>query len=693
MMSAFILLPVYSALSLGKFEFSDPDYSIRNSFNLLEITRKLFLNSYDTVRMDGQPFLFSGTLALLTVPAYFFCDRIRRARRYGGVILLLAMTLSMYITPIDMFWHGMQVPNWLPYRYSFVICFLFLKFGAEAFENIKKIPYKVIGGSAAAFCVLLIYWEQTDTFMADLGGGRDVFDWFKVILPAMGALIFFAGFLMLARNRLNKTGIFAGVLIVFVSLEMLFNTHMSILKQNEDIIYSTRDSYNDSMIPTREVTNRINREDKSFFRMEKTYIRSANDPMALRMKGVTHSSSMLNERAIAILKSLGYSSRSHASRYSGNTPLTDDLFGFKYRLSCVDDNHGNIYSANDITVTENHDVLPIAYLVYPKLLDFAFEGEKGKDGGRNSDDDVFYNQNQMLSYMLGEDGNEYFKQMEWTDRRPQNLIFEQLGDGYSGYSRGGEPVDAHIEYDFIAEEDGDVFMYFPTVYERKSNLWLRRYADGEPLDAKFIGQVYETDHHHIQPLGHFKKGENFMMTLSLPEETEKIFFREEWVMRLDADLLEADIARLHAINEHTEFRAVTNRHLRINTNYTHDMLLFTSIPAEPGWKATVNGKRVDIKEVAGGLMAVHVPAGNGVVDLKFFPYRMPLGIALSLAGLFGMFVLGVVLTKWKTSVSEKSESASEKVVTDINNTDDYDGFDSDYVNLDTGDEDFNFDEM
>ena len=702
LISAFMLLPVYSALSLGKLEFAESlavqaakeEYTIENNFTLLEITRKLFPLSYDTVRMDGQPFLFSGTLALLTVPAYFFCDRIRRARRIGGIALLGILTISMYIVPLDMFWHGMQVPNWLPYRYSFMLCFLFIKFGAEAFENIKRIPHRVFGISAAAFAALLIYWEQADTFMSDLGSnGRDVFDWLKTIIPAMVVLFVVAAFVLLMKNRLNKVNLCSVALIFLVCLEMGGNAFISVHKQNEDIVYSSRKSFNSVMVPTRQVTNEINKKDKSLFRMEKTYIRSANDPMALRMNGVTHSSSMLNEQAIAILKSLGYSARSHASRYSGNTPLTDDLLGFKYILSCPDDNTGNINSKDDITYTVNDDVLPLAYLVYPKLLEFKFEGEKGKDGGKDINDDVFRNQSEMLSYMLNETGNEYFKQLEWTDRRPQNVTFEQMGDGYQGYTKAGEPIDSHIEYDFIAEQDGHVYFYFPTIYERKCNLWLKR-GEEEP---KFLGQVYETDHHHIQYIGHFVKGEKYMVTLSLTGD--KMFFREEWIVRLDEDLLRADVARLHEINKRTEFRAMSNRHLRINTDYDKSMLLFTSIPNEPGWVARVNGQKVDIEDVGGGwetkwidgeevqvhtpgLMAVVVPAGSAVVDLKFFPNRMPLGLILTFVGI-AVLVVMILIERFMIRVIGIDTAVVAK--------DDYDGFDSDYINIDNEFEDFDFD--
>ena len=49
------------------------------------------------------------------------------------------MVVSMYFKPIDMMWHGGQSPNWLPYRYSFLISFVLLTMAAMAFTKLKSV--------------------------------------------------------------------------------------------------------------------------------------------------------------------------------------------------------------------------------------------------------------------------------------------------------------------------------------------------------------------------------------------------------------------------------------------------------------------------------------------------------------------------------------------------------------------------
>jgi uncharacterized membrane protein YfhO len=689
MLSAFILLPVYASLSLGKFDFSVPDYSMQASFEMFDMTRKLFLNSYDTVRMEGLPFIFVGTLALLLIPAYFACSRIRRTRRIGGIILMLALIYSMVITPIDMLWHGGQMPNWLPYRYSFILGFLILVFSAETLQHIRKVSRYTVGASAIIFGALLVYWQIADTFHPDLGAeGRDLFPFRDTVIPALVMLAIFTLIVILAKKKLPKYNVISMILLAIVCIEMTFNAVEGLKGQDVDITYSDRDSWN-SMVFTREVTDRLNAEMTArgeFYRMEKNFMRSANDPMALRMRGVTHSSSMLNANALHVMNGFGYAARSHSARYWGATPLTDDLFAFRYVLSSnasySQRHHSSIKSSDNIDVYVNENVLPMAYLVNPRVRDF-----------RLVDADVFGNQTRLLTDMLGDlQESPVFVRMTWVDKRPENLAHKMIGD-YHAYERTAERTNAHIQYDFVADADGDVFMYFPTNFERRLNLWLqRRDPRGREFDppVQFLGQMYETDHHHIQHLGYFREGEAFMLTVSLQPEGTVMYFRDQIFMRLDSGRLDTDIERIHQMNENTNFTAINDRHLQITTNHSEEMFLFTSIPNEPGWRAYVNGRRVPIEGVVNwtadepvptgrlegvreffrqmfnigekddkgrrvptviemqsvehsGFIGFLVPAGENVIELRFFPNHMPFGIALTFAGIAG-FVLLIVVT-------------------------------------------------
>lgn len=140
-----MLLPVYNALKLGKFEFTDPDYSFRfQSFplskkllenaqdspllvflcDLLDMFPQLLPAQYDSVNVQGKPEIYCGLLTLVLLPLFYLNKKVNRKKKIGYSLLIAVMVMCMLITPIDMMWHGGQVPNWaaVPLCIPAVLC-------------------------------------------------------------------------------------------------------------------------------------------------------------------------------------------------------------------------------------------------------------------------------------------------------------------------------------------------------------------------------------------------------------------------------------------------------------------------------------------------------------------------------------------------------------------------------------------
>ena len=107
---------MYNALGLGKFEFSDPDFSFKFQFDLIGLVRQLMVNQYDSVNVQGSPEIYCGILTVVLAPLFFMNKKIDKRRKFGYGFLIVVMLLCMCIRPVDMAWHGFQSPNWLPYR-------------------------------------------------------------------------------------------------------------------------------------------------------------------------------------------------------------------------------------------------------------------------------------------------------------------------------------------------------------------------------------------------------------------------------------------------------------------------------------------------------------------------------------------------------------------------------------------------
>ena len=646
MISAFMILPVYSSLSLGKFEFSEPDYSLKANFNLIELAGKMLPDSYDTVRMSGLPFLYCGTLCLLLVPAYFFLNKLPIRERAAGASITAFMFVCMYICPVDMMWHGGQLPNWLPQRYSFMISFLFICFAAKAFNSIEQIRGRTIGVISAAWFMLILYLENLDTFDATLGSeGRDWLDGITVILPALLLLLIATAVLCAYRTKFRKSFSAKIPIIVFICAELIFNTTLQCVKQNIDIVYSSRDSYNNVILPTREVVQEIKENDDGFYRIEKNFFRTVNDPLALNMYGLSHSSSTLNAKPIALLEKLGFTARSHYTRFSGQTPLTSDLFGVKYILSTETNSTADIKSADDITYEVNENCMPVAYLVDEGILDCEL-----KSG------DPFRSQNMLLSAMLGdEDTNIYFKRIYEVDMTSENVKQGTTTDGHHSFKVEHSGKNAQLEYTIRMTENATLYMYLPTKYERQLNVW---------IDKEWAGNYFEGDNYHIKNLGDYKSGDTMDLILTLTKDD--LYFKEAQFAYLDNGLLNRDIERLHEMNSETEVEALSTTHFKITVNSDEDRVLFTTIPSEPGWKITVDGVETEASEALEALIAVPVTAGRHVVEMTFTTAGYPVAWFITIGGIIifaAMIVVYLKVRKVKAAVktAENAENSSKDV--------------------------------
>ena len=292
--ACFVLLPVLYSLQLGKLEFSSPDFSPRPQFKLLELFYTLLPDTYTTVRPEGLPQIYCGILPLLLFALFLLSQKIPLRRRCCGAGLLAALFLSLQITTLDLIWHGMQMPNWLPGRYSFLIPLLLIVFGSETLQtlNPSQLPKLFV---AAVF--LLLLGEQLS--LPFLG--------YETLLLSG---LFCLGWCILLSVKLPKQ--VSALLMTVLLLAELGDSAMQTLKKlDEDVFYSTRSSYVEPQIAVTAALDALSEQDDSFYRLESDFYRCVNDPINFGYAGLSHSSSSLNARPIALFDALGLSADSH----------------------------------------------------------------------------------------------------------------------------------------------------------------------------------------------------------------------------------------------------------------------------------------------------------------------------------------------------------------------------------------------
>lgn len=625
--SCCIVLPVYKSLANGKLGFGTPDYTPKENFNLADCLIKLFPGTYDTIRPEGLPMLYCGTVALIFAAVYFTLRKIPLRERIAGGFLLGVMALSMYIKPVDMFWHGGQVPVWMPFRYSFIISFLMILFGAEAFERISSVRMKTLGTVFAVLLGVLL--------LSDYNAGHERFDTTLVIVIPLIALAVTAA--TAAAFKEHSRGYLARCLFaVLICGELLANTVVTLFKAHKDIYYSTRESYVNEIPPTRGISEQLHELDDGFYRTEKTYHRCVNDTMAARMYGMSHSTSTFNVKVIALLKKLGYGAREHYSRYDGATMLTDDIFGVKYILSknpALLPYTDTVPVENEIGVTvyENTDVLPIAYL--------ADSGLVGAKPGGELPFDVQMN---LASLITGNTENIYGRINNYSFNC-DNINIGSTTDSHTSYKKRNESSDAFIYYTLTAVHDGAVYMYLPTKYERECSLY---------VNDSYVKEYFCKENHSIAYVGTYSEGDSFTVKLKLRDDA--VYVESAAFFYLDGEALEAFNAEVTERNRDTAVTRTGGSSLKIEVNAAEDCALFTSIPYEDGWTAYIDGVERTVRStVDDTLLCLEIPEGRHTVELRFFPAGLKTGLMLTGSGVLMLVIMALAQKLGECSAAEE----------------------------------------
>ena len=646
--AAFMVLPVYNALSLGKMDFAKPsggyNFGWKGQFSPLEFIAQFSVNQYNSVNVEGKPEVYCGVLGLLCVPLFFCNKRIPWRQKVGYGILCFTMFFCMFFKEIDIWWHGGQMPNWLPFRYSFIFSFIVLSMAAMTLRYAGGIN-KIAAGVSALVLSVLMYMAYSQHYLNMKG--KVYLEKFPIMLTIM-LLVVYAGFVVvLGLKNPSKTMKIAvpALLMAVVGCELVYNTKWEFKDIHTEVAYSDGKTYRAYVASHRDVVDQIYDYDKSFYRLEKTYTRTVNDNSGMKIRGMTHSSSVMNSKILKFIEAMGYSASTYYSRYDGNTPLADSVLGIKYVMDKGDDNtnilkdddpqNANVSAAykkvmtataksqteSDITINvyENKNALSIGFMA----------DESIKRIEKYGNDNPFNSQNLLLSTISGntvitdgggfESFHEYYHPLsviQYPELEEKGISNPRLNNArvtdYAGQQNFREPNwdpnnptvhegDPTVDLFLETEAEEPLYLFFKTENQSKVNLWL---ADQWNLDgptcynkdgsnANGLGSYFEGDNYKILYVGTFPAHTQLQLRMTLLTNAD--FTKEKYTIiknfffyHFNSDLFEQDIQKL----KQQEWNLTTygGRTLEGTITAKEKQIMMTTIPAEPGWRIWVDGK-------------------------------------------------------------------------------------------------------
>ncbi len=618
--SAIIILPVYYSLSFGKLEFSDPDYTAEQLFDFADLLTKAFFGSYDTVRPEGMPFLFAGTLALILAPLYFFSDRFPTRRKVGYAAILLILAASFNFSILDIIWHGMQRPNWLNARFAYMFVFLLLVMTAHVVENLRGLDRRTILSSVVFWCAILIILQKLE------------YDFLNDFIVVWGGIFLFAvyGALIPTVVKNASSRILPGILAVVVTMEMLLNALAMVYQFDADVSYSNRNSYRQMIDTYGEAIAALPENDEnSLYRVEKLVHRRKNDNFALDINGLSNSTSTLNARAVDLMHQFGYAAQSHWSMYIGSTAVTDALFGIKYVIADETDDKPvmeyihqlyDLYASTDghLDVYENPYALSIAYSANEEVLDYDVPPEDPDDEHYV---DPFTYMNDLISALLGRDVKIWHAcSVAESEVFGVDMAF---ATEHRGYEANGE-LTPKIQYILDIESDDLLYVYFPSDWPRECKM---------KVNDKDIGTFFDAQNFAIRELGSFEVGEQVDFRLYLQEDDLYIQSGCQFFWHFDEDAFLDAIAELQngVMNAYSEKDSRVYGTINVPEG---DGVVFTTIPYDAGWEVTVDGHSVETIPVLNEtLLAFRITPGEHELEFNYKPNCVKYGLMLTFGGL------------------------------------------------------------
>jgi len=604
-LGAVVLLPAFLSLREGRLTVMNLNFQ---GLSPVTFGGKLLGGVYDGIRYDATPSIYCGAAILLLCVGFFFLRNasLREKLIHAGMALLLVMCFCLPAG--NGVFHMLQSPAWFLYRYAFIFPFFLVSLAGASFSKMKSPPLWGILATAAIYTIIALLQPAQDP--------TNLLATVSFLTCAGGALTWYIG---KAGTRMAIPAVI--LLTAVVAADMFVNADALITSLHRDSAFLPYAGWEDMYGRVRPVVEGLRGADDGFYRVEKDFQRTYNDAISLGYKGIAHYSSAYKDSTNRFLRELGMQQGWFWCSHKGSTLAMDTLLGVKYMLSQDGAVFGydEWFTQNGVTVWQNGLALPPAYMAPP-----SFSLSPPPEG------DPFTRQNNLLGSLCPDVGDCFLP-----------VGYERVGEGAGADADADAEgvgadadADAGITYFVQTPADGLLYLYLDTATHYARVM--------VSVEGAVAGNTYEEPGvNYMMCLGAFPAGQTVTVAVyGYDGDTGDAIQADGWVFAmLDSGRLETVAARIRQGGLRvTETRA---NGLSGIVEAREGGVLFTSIPYDSGWSATVGGQPVQTEAYDDALLCVRLPAGTHEVAFSYWPPGMMAGGVTALATL-------IVLAGWAT---------------------------------------------
>ncbi|MBQ3021547.1 MAG: YfhO family protein [Bacilli bacterium] len=591
LLMAWALIPMYEALSSTNATMGTLPTSQYYAFTITEFFKNHLTGINPTVfasDISNSPNVSCGILSIALFILFLLNNKISLKRKIVYTLLLLFLSASFYIAPLDYIWHAFHVPNDLPYRYSFIYSFILILIGAYSLKQIKNISYKkvLISFILCIIFITYVYLSKFDNISTNM---------IKInyLLITTYFLIYNLYHFYPKLKRLSSN-IF--ILVIIIECILSINHKWDILQYIDEFYYD----YNNINTSIKYIKEN---EDELFYRTEKDNILTFNDGAWYDYYGMTTFSSMAYDNISQLIYDLGMPGNEiNSYYYKQNTPIFDLMFNIKYIIGYTSD-----YTRYEDTLT-NNDINTYKNLYTTGLM----------FGVNNTIKNWKYNYINPFEYQ--NDFIEYSTNIENTLYRLTLLNKEII------HQANDETI---VKYTYINEYD-NIYLYTNNSLVNyiivNNNVYYKNNVNTNDISLNTKQDIYN----------YYTYDEPYIINELSNNDVVDIYVSYNTYLDEEIDIYTIDnskfIEAYNILNKNklniTKFK---EHYIEANINLEENKTIYTSIPYDDGWNVYCNGKHINTFKINDSLLGFDLNKGNNniVLEYKINNFNISLGISIS----------------------------------------------------------------
>lgn len=589
------ILPTLMDLKNNGERLTELNHFFTRDTGIWDIPVKTMVGVYDTSKYGSAPFLYFGLLGTIFCLFYFVSPKIQLKNKlvYGSLLFLLIA--SVYIEPMNLFWHGFHAPNMFLFRFSFLVSFLGLLLAGFGLEKVtKKDDSRILN-----VVIGMIFIYALMIFLAN----RKRYDFLdKTSVLASVVLLIVYLVILLLKDRWKGQNFWLILLMAVFIGEMTLNAQRLVEGIATEWRYPERIAFDQNYEDVNQLVEWTKKENDALYRLANLDSSSRNESFLHGYSGVSMFSSIRNRHSSMYMNALGFRSTGTnlTIQYINNTLVMDALVGIKYNLAQKDPNKFGFTlkkTNGKYGVYENEFALPLGILtdqgIYKK--------------------DVVNNQTELLQYLSGKkDSFFYFSEIKTV--KEENVQIEDH-DSVLFYSKTTPNKSRKITYSVEVPA--------------RSQAYLSLYGQGPEVDVKTkvngvenwasiegTGQYYN--------LGYFEKAETVQVEVSFTGD-RVVHLVKPNAMFMNVDSFKEAIKQIK--EKDVDFKT-DGRIAEANVNLAKDQVVLTTIPYDKGWQAYIDGEKITIPTFKDAFLALPVPKGSHTIKFVFIPQGLKIGAVL-----------------------------------------------------------------